>query len=79
MKIVKLSKVVKELESGSRPKGGVSSDTGTIPSLGAEHLSDEGGFKFYKNKFISIDFFNNLTSGKIKINDILIVKDGATT
>jgi type I restriction enzyme S subunit len=79
MKLVKLADVVKELESGSRPKGGVSSETGTIPSLGAEHLSDDGGFKFHKNKFITAEFFKNLTSGKIKCNDILIVKDGATT
>ena len=28
---------------------------------------------------MTIDFFNNLKSGKIKRNDILIVKDGATT
>jgi type I restriction enzyme, S subunit len=79
MKIVKLAEVVKELESGARPKGGVSSETGTIPSLGAEHLSDDGNFNFHKNKFVTIDFFNNLKSGKIKRNDILIVKDGATT
>jgi len=79
MKIVKLAEVVKELESGTRPKGGVSSETGTIPSLGAEHLSEDGRFNFHKNKFITTEFFNSLKSGKIKYNDILIVKDGATT
>lgn len=79
MRIVKLSEVVDELESGSRPKGGVSTETGTIPSLGGEHLSDEGGFNFHKNKYISLDFFENIRAGKIKIQDILIVKDGATT
>ena len=79
MKIVKLADVVKELESGARPKGGVSSETGTIPSLGAEHLSEDGGFNFHKNKFITNEFFNRLKAGKVKCNDILIVKDGATT
>ena len=79
MKRVKLNEVVKELESGARPKGGVSSESGTIPSLGAEHLSEDGGFNFHKNKFVTAEFFNNLKSGKVKDNDILIVKDGATT
>lgn len=79
MRIVKLTEVVKELESGARPKGGVSSESGTIPSLGAEHLSEDGGFNFHKNKFITVEFFNILNSGKVKYNDILIVKDGATT
>lgn len=79
MKIVKLAEVVKELESGARPKGGVSCETGTIPSIGAEHLSEDGGLKLYKNKFITTEFFKALKSGKIKRNDILIVKDGATT
>jgi type I restriction enzyme, S subunit len=79
MKIVKLTEVVKKLESGARPKGGVSSDSGTIPSLGAEHLADDGGFNFHKTKYITNEFYDSLNSGKIQINDILIVKDGATT
>ncbi|MCD4675919.1 MAG: restriction endonuclease subunit S, partial [Desulfobacula sp.] len=79
MKFCKLSFVVKELESGARPKGGVSSESGTIPSLGAEHLSNDGGFNFHKNKYITALFYDALKSGKIRINDILIVKDGATT
>jgi len=57
MKIVKLSEVIREVESGSRPKGGVSSETGSIPSIGAEHLSDEKGFNFRKIKYISIEFY----------------------
>ncbi len=79
MRVVKLAGLVKELESGARPQGGVSSETGTIPSLGAEHLSEDGKFNFHKNKFITVSFFCRLKTGKIKCNDILIVKDGATT
>ena len=38
-----LSNLVVNLESGSRPKGGVDED-GDIPSRGAEHLDDDGVF-----------------------------------
>ena len=79
MKTVKLAEVVKKLESGARPKGGVSADSGTIPSLGAEHLNDSGSFNFHSTKFVTTGFYENLKSGKIQSNDILIVKDGATT
>ncbi|CAH8190830.1 restriction endonuclease subunit S [Vibrio vulnificus] len=74
-----LESIVTELESGKRPKGGVSSSTGTIPSLGGEHLDKNGGFKFDKLKFIDEAFYNSLKKGRIQENDILIVKDGATT
>lgn len=74
-----LSTVVVELESGKRPKGGVSADTGTIPSLGGEHLNNDGGFNFNNLKYIDEIFFNSLKKGTIKKKDILIVKDGATT
>jgi len=75
----KLSEIVDVLESGSRPKGGVSIDSGDIPSLGAEHLNDEGGFNFSKIKKIENIFYEKMRNGKIKNGDILIVKDGATT
>jgi len=80
MKYEKLIKYVDTLESGARPKGGASefSDE-SIPSLGAEHLNDDGGFKFDKIKYIPESFYNQMDSGLIKTNDILIVKDGATT
>lgn len=73
-----LTEIVSELESGSRPKGGVTSE-GDIPSLGAEHLDNEGGFYFKNIKRVSKEFFYSLKSGKLSTNDILIVKDGATT
>lgn len=73
-----LSEIASKLESGSRPKGGVTKE-GEIPSLGAEHLDKEGGFDFSNIKKVSYNFYNALSSGKIENNDILIVKDGATT
>jgi type I restriction enzyme S subunit len=74
-----LSDLVKSLESGARPKGGVTSDTGEIPSVGGEHLNEDGGFRFENLKRIPRSFFDEMKSGHICRNDILIVKDGATT
>lgn len=74
-----LNEVMIQLESGSRPKGGIRKDDNEIPSLGAEHLNDFGGFNFEKMKFVSNEFANSMTSGIIQKEDILIVKDGATT
>ena len=67
------------LESGSREKGGALSSG--IPSLGAEHLSDNGKFnlEYDKLKYVSENHFRSMKSGHIKLNDILVVKDGATT
>jgi type I restriction enzyme, S subunit len=78
LKTVALSEVVLSLESGARPKGGVDAE-GDIPSLGGEHLSDDGGFRFSNLKRIPRSFFDHLKSGRLLSNDILIVKDGATT
>ncbi len=75
---VKFSDLIDKIENGSRPKGGVD-ESGDIPSIGAEHLNDQGSFDFSKIKKISNDFFNKLNSGRINQDDIILVKDGATT
>jgi type I restriction enzyme S subunit len=77
--IVSLNNVLQTLESGSRPKGGIKNDTVGIPSLGAEHLDSNGGFNFRNIKYIPNEFFINQKHGVIAKEDILIVKDGATT
>jgi type I restriction enzyme, S subunit len=71
--------VLLSLESGARPKGGVSADSGEIPSLGGEHVNSDGGFDFTNIKRIPRSFFEKMRSGLIAPLDILIVKDGATT
>lgn len=75
----KLSDLIVSLESGSRPKGGASKTSGSIPSLGAEHLDGFGGFLLHEPKLIPLEHFDRMPSGKINQDDILIVKDGATT
>jgi type I restriction enzyme, S subunit len=67
------------LESGSRPKGGVRGIASGVPSIGGEHLSNNGGFNFEKIKFVPKEFAANMKKGHIIKNDILVVKDGATT
>ena len=47
--------------------------------MGGEHLNDSGGFRFENIKYIPMHFFENMRRGKIQTDDILIVKDGATT
>lgn len=79
MTTIALSEWVQTLESGARPKGGIKDGLGEVPSLGAEHLSDNGGFNFAKVKRIPSEFFETLKKGRVSRNDILIVKDGATT
>ena len=66
-------------ESGKRPKGGVSKYDKGIPSLGGEHLSSDGGFNFKKIRYVPNVYADKMTKGKIEIDDILLVKDGATT
>lgn len=74
-----LQEVLTAIESGSRPKGGVRGIESGIPSIGGEHLTYDGGFDFSNVKYVPDDFANKMRRGHIQENDILIVKDGATT
>ena len=74
--LVELGEVC-EIESGSRDKGGALSEG--IPSIGGEQIDNFGKIKFDKMKYISLDYFNKLKKGILKKEDVLIVKDGATT
>jgi type I restriction enzyme S subunit len=79
MKEERLSSIVVALESGSRPKGGVKGIRGGVLSIGAEHLDGEGGFDFSKPKRIPRDYYYEMKKGHVSCEDILVVKDGATT
>lgn len=67
-----------EVETGKRMKGG-GLTKGTVASIGGEHIDGSGNIIWENMKFISDDFYENLTKGKVKLGDILLVKDGATT
>jgi len=74
-----LDDVLSRFESGNRPKGGVSDINDGIPSIGGEHLTDDGGFDFSNIKYVPEDFYEGMNQGKIEKGDVLMVKDGATT
>ncbi len=76
---ITLEEIVKELESGSRPKGGVKGIASGIPSIGGEHLSSNGGFNFANIRYVPEDYYRKMSRASIYRDDILIVKDGATT
>ena len=77
--IKELKEIADKLLSGRRPKGGVRQISEGIPSLGGEHVLDDGSIATINLKYIPFDFHENILSSKIYKKDILIVKDGATT
>lgn len=72
-----LSEYLDSLETGKRPTGGAV-ESG-VPSLGGEHLNADGTFKLDSMKYVPEDFFRTIRKGLIQQDDILVVKDGATT
>ena len=76
-KLTQFSETVLAPISGRRPKGGASSESGTIPSVGGEHITNGGILDFSNTKFIPEDYFERIKFSKLEIGDILICKDGA--
>jgi restriction endonuclease S subunit len=68
-----------EIISGQRPKGGVKQIPDGVPSLGGEHILDNGCIATQNLKFIPHNFHESHLKSKANKNDILLVKDGATT
>ncbi len=76
--IMKLKDFGINLESGSRPKGGIDfSLTDGIPSFGAEVIKSIGEFDYNETKYVPQDYYNKMSKGKNRGNDILLYKDGA--
>lgn len=76
-KVKKLEEVLKGLESGRRPKGGVGELENGIPSIGAENILGLGIYDYSKEKYVSHDFFNSMKKGIVHNKDVLLYKDGA--
>lgn len=72
----KLNEILDVLETGNRPKGGVSGYSAGIPNIGAESIVRVGYFDFSKTKFVPVEFHNALMRGKVQNRDVLIYKDG---
>jgi type I restriction enzyme S subunit len=71
-----LHEVLTELETGSRPKGGVSGYTTGTPSVGAESIVGLGVFDFSKTKYVPQAFFDAMIKGRVQNRDVLLYKDG---
>ena len=69
--------VLRSLESGSRPKGGIDPNERGVPSIGAENIDGLGRYDYGKEKFVSREFFGRMTRGFVRSGDVLLYKDGA--
>ena len=80
-KIEKLGSLLSFIESGSRPKGGATKEksTDSVLSLGGEHVNNFCEIQIKTAKYIPKEYHQNILNTETKINDILFVKDGATT
>jgi len=65
------------LETGKRMSGGAQAE-GVI-SLGGEHLKPNGSVDYTVPRYISVDFYEKMRTGRVQLHDTLMVKDGATT
>jgi len=74
----RLKFLLSSLESGSRETGGGNQLDEGIFSLGGEHINWDGTLNLENPRLISEEYYNSMNQGKIKINDVLLVKDGAT-
>ncbi|MGB7978211.1 MAG: restriction endonuclease subunit S [Chlamydiales bacterium] len=74
-----LDQLIAAIQSGARPKGGVSTETGDIPSLGGENLTLSGRVKLNDVKLIPSEFYKRMSKGHLEKDDVLINKDGAQT
>ena len=75
---LKLKQFGYEVESGTRPKGGIDDSLiEGIPSLGAEVIDKLGVFDYSNKKLIPNEFYEKMKRGTGKDKDILLYKDGA--
>jgi len=77
--IKKLGDLLRSLESGNRPKGGILAHSPNgILSIGGENINWDGSLDLTKCLRFDENFYKNLRKGIIEQGDILLVKDGAT-
>ena len=79
VKLSSLKSMLDTIESGSRPKGGISHIHEGFLSFGGEHIDENGLLNLEKKKYIPSDYYYSMKTGHVKSGDILICKDGART
>ena len=77
-KLTRIKWLLHSIESGSREVSDADDFAGGVLSIGGEHIGWQGQWQLDNPRFISREFFQSMTTGKIRKNDILLVKDGAT-
>lgn len=75
-RITSLNDILTVLETGSRPKGGVSEIKEGVPSIGAENIMGAGQYDFAKTKYVPLEFFQRMRQGILCDRDVLVYKDG---
>ena len=75
---IRLKWILDALESGRRGANDPESDEGKVLSIGSEHIGWHGEWLLDDPRYISRNLFDSMSSGVIRPNDILLVKDGAT-
>lgn len=73
----KLGEHLVSIESGKRPKGGISEIEDGVPSIGAENVISIGRHNFDSEKLISKEFFDSMKKGVVADRDVAVYKDGA--
>lgn len=71
---------VSSCEAGSRPSGGIDSrHYGQAISLGGEQIGSNGLLNSEKIPYVSYEYYNSNSKGRVHNEDILLCKDGALT
>lgn len=73
-----LGDILSVLETGSRPRGGVSTETRGIISLGAESIQSAGVTSRTCFKFVTSEYAASMKRGRLADGDVLVYKDGGT-
>ena len=77
--VKRLGELLQLVESGSRPKGGVANIQSGILSFGGEHINNQCEVDINIPRYIPHEFHDLHKGTETQLNDLLLVKDGATT
>ena len=75
---IRLKWILDAMESGRREANDPESDEGMVLSIGGEHIGWHGEWLLDNPRYIARSLFDSMSTGVIRPNDILLVKDGAT-
>ena len=74
-----LTDLLQLIDSGSRPKGGVANIESGVLSFGGEHINNHCEVETSIPRYITPEFHSLHKRTETELNDLLLVKDGATT